>query len=162
MRSMSTQPDPTIPPWVRLAFVALGLPTLFTGVWAIVSPQGWFDDFPGWDPRLVAALPPYNEHLATDAGAGLFASGVVLLAAAWFATRPAMKVGLLSYAAFTIPHTAWHVLNPADALTGSEDLVNSASLVFSVVAAVGLYVVVNRPADRRGPSVAPRDLETAS
>lgn len=160
---MSTHPDPTIPQWVRLAVVALGLPTLFTGAWAIVSPQSWFDDFPGWDPRLVAALPPYNEHLATDAGGGLFASGVVLVTAAWFATRPAMKVGLLGYAAFTLPHTVWHVVNPADALTGSEDLVNSITLVFSVVAAVGLYIAVDRAGRTGEPLVdTQQDLETTS
>jgi len=38
-------------------------------------------------PRLVAAEPPYNAHLATDAGAGLLASGLVLLVAAWLSDR---------------------------------------------------------------------------
>lgn len=129
---------------MRLAVVALALPTIATGVWALLWPQGWFDGFPGWDPRVVAALPPFNEHLATDAGAGLFASGIVLVAAAWMATRPAIKVGLVGYAAFTIPHAAWHVVNPADALTTSEDVVNAATLVFSAVACLVLLIAVDR------------------
>lgn len=141
----TTSQYPTVRPWVRLAAAALGIPTLIAGLWAIISPQGWFDNFPGFDPRLVAALPPFNEHLATDAGAGLFASGAILVVAAWLASTHAIKVGLIGYAAFTIPHTAWHLLNPADALSSAEDVTNSLTLVLSVAAAVGLYVVAGQP-----------------
>lgn len=145
-----------VPGWVRLALVALGLPNLLTGAWAVLSPQGWFDNFPGWDPRLVAAEPPYNAHLATDAGAGLLASGVIMLAAAWFADGRSVRLALIAYGAFAIPHAAWHALNPSDALTAAQDAQNAGLLVFVAVATVGLYVVVARserstPAAERAP-----------
>lgn len=129
-----------VPPWVRLALVALAVPNVFAGVWAILSPQGWFDHFPGFDPRLVAAEPPYNAHLATDAGAGLLASGVVLLAAAWLADSRSVQLGLVGYSAFAVPHAAYHVLEPAPGLTGAENVQNAAALVFTAGVAVALLV----------------------
>lgn len=136
--------SPPVAPWIRIALIALSVPSLLAGIWAVLSPEGWFDDFPGWDPRLVAAEPPFNEHLATDAGAGLLAAGVVLLAAAWFADIRSVRLGLIAHATFAVPHAAWHVLNPSPALTGAEDAQNSATLVFAVVATVVLYVAASR------------------
>lgn len=144
----STTTDTVARGWVRLALVALGVPNLLTGLWAVASPQGWFEDFPGWDPRLVAAEPPFNEHLATDAGAGLLASGLIVLAAAWMGTRSAVRLGLIGYAAFAIPHAGWHVLNPSESLSGMEEVQNTAPLVFAAVATVGLFIATAVPRER--------------
>jgi hypothetical protein len=129
-----------VPPWVRIGLVALGLPNVLAGLWGTIAPRSWFDSFPGWDPRLVAADPPYNAHLATDAGAGLLASGFVLLAAAWLADVRSVRLGLLSFAAFSVPHAAYHATNPAPGLTAAEDARNIALLVFVVLAAVVLFL----------------------
>lgn len=152
-------PRSIVAPWVRLALVALALPNLATGAWALLSPQAWFDDFPGWDPRLVAAEPPFNEHLATDAGAGLFASAVVLLLAAWWADVRSIRLGLIAYGAFAIPHAAWHTFNPSDPLTDAENLQNAGMLAFAAVATVGLYVFVGR---HESPSAATPTREEVS
>src|SRR5258708_38801097 len=98
-----------VPRWVRLGVaVTLGAPQLVIGLWAVLAPKNWFESFPGFDPRLVAAEPPYNAHLATDAGAGLLATGVVLLVAALWANRAAIQAALLAYVAFTLPHAVYH------------------------------------------------------
>lgn len=133
-----------VPTWVRLALVALSVPSVLTGAWAVLAPRGWFDDFPGFDPRLVAAEPPFNEHLVTDAGAGLLASGIVLLVAAYLADGRSVRLGLVANATFVIPHSLWHSLNPSDPLTDAENLQNAGLLVFNAVAAVGLYLFVAR------------------
>ena len=144
-----------VPLWVRLALVALAVPSVLTGLWAVASPQGWFEDFPGFDPRLVAAEPPFNEHLATDAGAGLLASGVVLLVAAALADGRSVRLALVANAAFTIPHSLWHTFNPSDPLTDAQNLQNAGLLLFNAVAAVGLYVHVARhDADTDRPATA--------
>lgn len=140
--------------WVRIGLVAIAVPNLLAGAWAVLSPQGWFEDFPGWAPRLVAAEPPYNAHLATDAGAGLLASGVVLLVAAWLADRRSTQLGLVAFGAFALPHTAYHSLNPAPGLTDGENLQNAVVLSFSVVAAVVLFVASSR-AHSRDAATAP-------
>jgi len=138
--------------WVRIGLVALGVPNALAGLWAVLAPDSWYDSFPGFDPRLVAAEPPYNAHLVTDAGAGLLASGFVLLAAAWLGDRRSVRFGISAFLVFAVPHTLWHAMNESPGLTSSEDARNVGTLVFSVVAAVVLLVASGRsahPADER-------------
>ncbi len=137
----------TVRPWVRIGLVALGAPNLLTGLWAVLAPQGWFDNFPGFGPALVAAEPPYNAHLATDAGAGLLASGLVLLVAAWLADGRSTQLALVAFSAFAIPHAGYHVLNPSPGLTAGEDLQNAVLLGFVAVAAIVLFVASSRTSD---------------
>ncbi len=148
---MSTTSTP-VATWVRLALVAIGVPNAAAGLWAVLAPSGWYDDFPGWDPRLVAAEPPYNEHLVTDAGAGLLASGFVLLAAAWLADRRSVRFGVVAFLVFAVPHTLWHATNESPGLTSAEDARNVATLVFSLVVGIVLLVASGRaphPVDDR-------------
>lgn len=126
--------------WKRVALIVLSVPNLMAGMWGLVAPRDWFDNFPGWAPRLVAALPPYNEHLATDAAAGLFASGVLAAVAAWWLRRDVILVAMVGYLAFAAPHALFHVVNPAETMTASEDVMNAASLVVAVVLAIVLLV----------------------
>ena len=140
--------------WVRAALVALGLPNAAAGLWAVAAPESWYDSFPGWDPRLVAAEPPYNAHLVTDAGAGLLASGFVLIAAAWLGDRRSVRFGIVAFLVFAVPHTLWHAANESPGLTSGEDLRNVGTLVFSVVAAVILLVASGR-APRTPAAAAP-------
>ena len=153
---MSTASTP-VATWVRIALVALGLPNAAAGLWAVLAPDSWYESFPGWDPRLVAAEPPYNQHLVTDAGAGLLASGFVLLAAAWLADRRSVRFGVVAFLVFAVPHTLWHAMNESPGLTSSEDARNVGTLVFSVV--VGVVVLV--AAGRTSEPAADRTLEPA-
>jgi hypothetical protein len=131
--------------WVRLGVaVTLAAPQLLIGLWAVTAPANWFRNFPGFDPRLVAAEPPYNHHLTSDAGAGFVATGVVLLVAAIWGNRASMLTALLAYAAFTVPHVLYHATNPTDALTGFEDVTNVLALGSGLVVA-GVFAWGLRP-----------------
>ena len=136
--------------WVRVVLVLLGLPNAMAGAWAVAEPQGWFDRFPGWDPRLVAADPPYNAHLATDAGAGLLASGLVLLAAAWLADRRSIQLALVAFLAFAIPHGVFHALHDSPGLSDAQSVQNAVTLMGSAVVAVVLLIVTTRVSVPRG------------
>jgi hypothetical protein len=127
-----------VAPWVRIGLVALAVPQAITGLWAILDPSGWFTDFPGFDPRLVAAEPPSNSHLATDAGAGFLATAVALSLAAWWAERRTVLLALATYLAFAVPHLAYHAANPAPGLSDAEDLRNVATLIIATVIPVVL------------------------
>ena len=107
------------------------------------------------DPRLVAAEPPFNEHLVTDAGSGLLASGIALLTAAWLADRRSVRLGVLLFLVFAVPHTLWHATNESPGLTSAQDAQNVATLVFSVVVAVVLLVASGRTSERATPAPAP-------
>jgi hypothetical protein len=136
--------------WVRPALVILAVPNLFAGVWGLIAPENWYENFPGWAPRLVAAIPPYNEHLATDAAAGLFASGVAAAIGAWWMRREIVIVAMAVYLAFAFPHAAFHLANPADALSTSEDTVNVVSLLFAVAIALAVMIESIRATPRQG------------
>ena len=134
------------PRWVRPALVLLAVPNLIAGLWGLIAPENWFDTFPGWAPHLVAAIPPYNEHLATDAAAGLFASGLVAAVAAVWMKREVVIVAMAAYLAFALPHALFHLVNPADALTTAEDAVNVVSLAIAVVLAIAVMIEsIRRP-----------------
>lgn len=123
------------PKWLRILMVLLAVPNLITGLWAVVDPQHWFDTFPGWAPQLVAAFPPYNEHLATDAGSGLLATGLVMGLAALWPRREVVITAAVAFLAFALPHFVWHLVNPSASLTSAEDTVNDITLAAAVVGA---------------------------
>ena len=101
--------DQEVPGWVRLGLgVVLAIPQLAIGFWAVIAPENWYSRFPGFDPRLIAADPPFNEHLATDTGAGFLATGVALVVAALLGRRSGALVALAGYFAFAIPHAVFH------------------------------------------------------
>lgn len=156
-RSAPSKPSKRAVSWpvpyrVRIGLVALGAPSLIAGLWAVVSPQGWFDNFPGSGPALVAAEPLHNAHLATDAGAGLLASGLVLVVGTWLADSWAVKLALVAFAAFAVPHAAYHVFNPAPGLTGAQDVLNAGFLVFVVAVTAVLFVGTHKQSLAAGDS----------
>jgi hypothetical protein len=135
--------DPPVARWVRLGIVAaLAMPQLIIGVWAVLAPRNWFESFPGIDPRLIAAEPPFNAHLATDTGAGFLAMGIALTVAALWGRRSGIGVALIAYVSFTTPHVLYHALNSAPGLSGVENVLNVAllasGLVWAAVFARGL------------------------
>ena len=117
--------------WVRLGLLALAVPQLITGIWAVFDPSGWYKDFPGFGPSLVASEPPYNGHLATDAGAGFLATGVILLLGAAWGHRREITLALVGYLAFAVPHAVFHSRNDAPGLTDSENTQNVITLLIS-------------------------------
>ena len=139
-----------VPRWVRIGLLVLAAGQLVTGLWAVLASRNWFDEFPGIGARLVAADPPYNAHLAADAGAGFLATGVALLAAAIWAERVGVYVAVLAYVTQAVPHVVFHLRHPADALTVGEQLLNVALLGGGVVLAIVLgWGAHARPVARR-------------
>ena len=142
--------DGTAPQWVRFGLVALGATQAVVGLWALVATRSWFDDFPGVGAHLVAAEPPFNRHLAADAGAGFVATGVALLVAAVWSQRSAVYVALAAYLAFGLPHLLYHAAHPASALSGAAKVVNllllSSGVVFALVLAWGARPTTPTPA----------------
>src|SRR5215211_6548887 len=106
----------------RVGLVFLALPQIAIGVWALVSPHGWFDNFPGggkhWLPLYEGG---FDAHLVTDVGSAFLALGVLLLAAAiWYERRLAI-VAAVAYLVYQLPHAIFHF--GADDVLGSGDQV---------------------------------------
>lgn len=143
-----------LPRWVRVgSIVTIAAPQLVTGAWAVVAPQHWFDHFPGIGPTLVAAEPPYNAHLATDAGAGFLAAGVAVAVASILGRRMLMLFALGVYAVGALPHVLYHAINQSPALSTAENAVGVGLLVGGLAAAgVFAWRTWNRASLARSPA----------
>jgi hypothetical protein len=122
-------------------------------LWAVFDPAGWFRNFPGFGDRLVAAAGgPFNEHLATDAGAAFVATGIGLVVAAVVATRSGALIALVAQLAFAVPHLLFHVLNPSGSAGSSANVSGLVSLGISVGFPVLLLVWNRAPRESDDPS----------
>ena len=122
-----SRPSSAVPDWSRAALGLLAVPQLLVGLWAVFNPRHFYDHFPGFGPLLVAAEPPFNAHLVSDAG-GFLATGVFVTIAAWWGLRPLVFVAGVSLTAFALPHFAYHLFHPAELLSGPEYVGNLAVL----------------------------------
>ena len=139
--------------WVRwTVLVALAVPQLAVGLWGLVATRNWYENFPGVGPDLVAAIPPFNQHLAADAAGAFVATGVALLIAAVVPRRELVLMALATYLAFAVPHTLHHLTHDAPGLSSGEDLYNNVLLVAQVLLAAVLVWAAWRPDEEVAPA----------
>ena len=101
---------------VRAILLTASLSNGVIGVWATLSPRGWYDDFPGFGKVWVAVEGPYNEHLVRDIGAWSLALTVLTLAAAWALERRFLIATGVALAVQAAAHAQHHITadNPFD------------------------------------------------
>lgn len=134
----------------RAGLLALGAVQLINGLYALLAPRSFYDDFPfgrGW----VAGLPEYSEHLVRDVGGLFLATAVVLIAAGIFLERRLILVALISFLAFSLPHTVFHLFNLEPYAIG-DVIANLIALGATVLIPVGLlYLLARSPAPSAPP-----------
>lgn len=94
---------------IRLGVLLLATSILPIGLWALVSPRSFYEDFPAAGRHWVSALGSYNEHLISDMGAAYLAMGVMLFSAGILLHRSLVRVSLVAWLAFAVPHFAFHL-----------------------------------------------------
>jgi hypothetical protein len=82
--------------WLRAGLLLLASAPLVVGMWALLVPHSFYDDFPLPGRDWVSTLGPYNEHLVRDVGALNLALGVLLASAAILLERRLARVSLLA------------------------------------------------------------------
>ena len=127
---------------VLLAFMAVS--TGFVGLWALLAPQSFYDDFPGAGRHWVSADGPYNEHLVRDVGGLYVAMTLVAVAAAIVLTRALTRTAAVATLVFAIPHFAYHAAH-TDKYSGSDSTATLFSLGVAIVLPIIVLVVVSRP-----------------
>ena len=134
----------------RLVLGILAAVQATDGLYALLAPRSFYDDFPagrGW----VEALPAYSEHLVRDVGALFLATAVVLAAAAIWLERRLVLVALVSFLVFSVPHTIYHLFNLEGISTG-DAIAEAVLLILTVLAPLALLVAMLRPPPRANPS----------
>jgi hypothetical protein len=133
--------------WIRvlLALEAVGL--LSTSIWPLVSPRGFYDNFPGAGHHWIDINGPYNEHFLRDFGALNAALLVVLLYAFWKLTPSLVQASALALIVYGVPHVIYH-LNHLDVYTGSDKVNGVAPLILQIIGGVILLWLSSRPTDQ--------------
>ena len=82
---------------------------LVVGVWALLLPRSFYDDFPSEGRDWVSALGPYDEHLVRDVGALNLAHCALLVFAAVVLEKRLVQATLVAWLVYAIPHFAFHL-----------------------------------------------------
>ena len=79
------------------------------GLWALLVPRAFYDDFPLPGRDWISTLGPYNEHLIRDYGALNLALAVLLVAAAILLKHRLVQAALVTWLVFEVPHFVFHL-----------------------------------------------------
>jgi hypothetical protein len=113
------------------------------GIWGLLAPRSFYDQFPGAGHHWVAPLGVYNEHLLRDYAAAELGFAVLLTAAAiWFGRTLVLAAGA-AFLAATLPHLAYH-LTTTDRLPTADNLASLGSFVLELAVVVLAMVAVTR------------------
>jgi AhpD family alkylhydroperoxidase len=123
---------------IRFLLFALGVPQGLIGLWALLAPRSFYDDFPAGTDGWVNVLGPFDEHLVTDVGALFVALGFLMCFAAVSLRRGTVLAAAIAWLLFAVPHFVWHVLNLEP--YGTADAVGN-SLTTGWIVAGGLLVL---------------------
>lgn len=117
---------------VRLGVSLLMAPAFVVGVWALLLPRSFYEDFPAAGRHWVSALGPYNEHLVRDVGALNLALGALLALAAILSEQRLSQAALGAWLVCALPHFLFHATE-LEALSPVDNLANLAILGLAVL-----------------------------
>ena len=139
---------------IRTGLVLLAIPSVVIAAWSLISPRGFYDNFPGAGRHWVSALPPFNEHLLRDFGAANVTIALVLLGAALFCERRLVQVAVVAFFLGALPHFIYH-LTTTDHYSTSDNIWSLGGFAVELVIAIAIWVLTVRAPRRREPRSAP-------
>ncbi len=117
---------------ISITLLALGVPSLLTGLWIRIAPHNFYENFPGFGMEWVSALGPYDGHALTDYGAALIGLSAGLVAVALFPKVRALPLMLSCWLLASTPHLLYHVVATGN-LSTTDNALNIGILVPTVV-----------------------------
>jgi hypothetical protein len=128
---------------IRFLLLALAIPQALIGLWALLAPNSFYDDFPAGTDGWGNVLGPFDEHLVTDVGALFVALGFLLAYAAVNLSRPLVNAAAITWLLFSVPHFLWHVIH-LDPYGTADAIGNTASLGWTVIGGVLILFLARR------------------
>jgi hypothetical protein len=125
--------------WTRIVFAYLTLQSLQIGIWALLAPGSFFNDFPGMGRSWVATDGPFNEHLVRDVGALNIALAALFVAAAVTIDRRVVTIAAVAALLWGLPHLLYHAFN-LDTLSTGDGLISLAGLAIFVALPVSVLL----------------------
>jgi hypothetical protein len=128
---------------IRYGLLVLAISQASTGLWALVAPRSFYDDFPPGRGGWVSALGPYNEHMTIDYGALSLALVTVLVVAARVLERRLVIVAAGAYLVWSLPHLAYHLVT-LDRYGTTDAIGNAVTLAVTVLLPLWIVVAARR------------------
>lgn len=130
--------------WIQV-LLALNLVSLLpVAIWPLVSPRGFYENFPGGSYHWIDINGPYNEHFLRDFGALNAALIVVIVFALWRPSVALLQAAGLALAVYALPHAIYH-LSHLDVYKSSEKFVATAPLVLQILMGAAIaYLATDR------------------
>ena len=94
---------------IRAGMILLIVPQLIAGAWAFVAPRNFWESFPGFGRVWVAPVGAYNQHFISDVGNLLIITAVLVGLAAFYLERRLVRIALVLWMMFSVPHFISHV-----------------------------------------------------
>jgi hypothetical protein len=116
---------------LRAALVFGTLLQIWTGVWPLLWPRHFYATFPLPGHPWQAWQPSYNEHLIRDFGALNLVLALLFGVAAYTMDRLMIRVALVAYLIFGVPHLIFH-LNHLAGLPAADAVAQVVSLTVGV------------------------------
>ena len=129
---------------LRGGLLFLAANPLVGGLWAVILPRSFYEDFPLPGRDWVSALGPYNEHLIRDYGTLNLALAVLLVAAAVLVEQHLVQVALVTWLIFATPHLVFHLRQPHH-FSGRSNLEQLGGLGLVVLLPLFLLFFTGRP-----------------
>jgi hypothetical protein len=92
----------------RVVLAISAVVSLELAAWGLLSPHGFYDNYPGGGRHWVIGYPPFNEHLTRDYAAAMLAVGVLAVWALVTMDRRLIQAALLMIGLATLPHAIFH------------------------------------------------------
>ena len=128
---------------VRVVLVLLAIPSIQVGLWAVLAPRSFYDDFPGGGRQWVAPDGPYNEHFIRDFGALNLALAAVLVVAAVRLSPVLVRTAAVAGLLYAGPHLTYHLFN-LDVYETSDQVANAVTLSLAALGPVVLLALASR------------------
>lgn len=93
----------------RVLLVFFGLVEAVVGTWPLISPTGFYQDFPGFRAGWVSMDGPFNEHLLRDFGGLNLTLAALLVGAAVIGTTTVARLAGVAGLLFGLPHFLYHL-----------------------------------------------------
>jgi hypothetical protein len=128
-------------PVLRAGVWFLTVVEVLVGLVATLAPRAFYDYVP-W----VNLMPPYSEHLMRDYGAMNLALALVFVVAATTMERRLVRLALVAYLLFAIPHLIFHVMH-LENFTTVAAIAQTTLLTVALLLPVGLLILTRQRRD---------------
>lgn len=128
---------------LRIGMLLLIVPQAIAGLWAFLAPRSFYDDFPGFGRTWVAPIGDFNEHFIADTGNLLLVMCLLLGIAAFYLERRLVRIALVLWLAFSVPHFIAH-LQLSELFSTSDNLGNVVTLGVAVLLPILLLLLTWR------------------